>query len=106
MMEGISKALKVLMVLDKLGKSGTANILDYYKRKYKNDTMNRMHIAVILNYYNNWNFVRKEKKKRFWGFKPQVYEITKKEKPIWKIEACLFEPRLYGLWAYLSSKIA
>jgi len=81
MEEEISKNLKILMLLNELGESGTTNILNHYGRKYRNDTISRKHIADVLDYYFNMAFVKKRygrRNKQFWGNNPQVYEMTNK----------------------------
>lgn len=80
MEEQISKNLKLLMLLGELGISGTANLLSNYKKRYRNDTMSRKVIAVVMDYYSDRSFVRKKYNrlnKQFWGNNPQIYELTK-----------------------------
>lgn len=88
-MEEISKNLKILILLNKLGSSGTANLLSHYRKKYGNDGMDGKNVADVLNYHYKRALVRKKYGKRnpkFWGSIAQVYEVTNRGKEYLKMK--------------------
>lgn len=73
------KSIRILGILNQLGKTTIANIFYHYQKQY-NDYMNPNLMKAHLHYQYKLQRVKKTYKgrtKHFWGNQSQIYEITK-----------------------------
>lgn len=88
----ISKSLKVLATLNETGRSGTANLLYQYEKNFPDDYMTRKLLTDILGQHQVAGRVRKQygrRNKQFWGYVPQIYEISKHGKSFLRSEGII-----------------